>query len=168
MRYTIGKQYLFVNLNKKIEYVVLTCKEHHKVPISFYEEKQADGFIFEDENNKKWFNQYSETNYSQLNTCLDYIVFTKTEDFNKIENPYEAVIMGLINSYLDVKIALEHLKRFIRRFHNDSEIHQKKLTELISLVKKVLGKDVTFKTLSIKGNNGEIKEYPEIQVVIIN
>ncbi|MCX8795898.1 hypothetical protein [Vibrio parahaemolyticus] len=56
------------------EFVVLTCKEEHEVPID-YSNTKSTGYTFSNEEENVIFNnQYPSASYGQLSTAGDYIV----------------------------------------------------------------------------------------------
>lgn len=91
MRYEVGQPYAFATVRfsgrefgdflydprrhilEGIDLVKLTCTEHHKVVIEFYEKDgpKADGFVFVDEQGRTWHNQYPVAYYGQLDDSND-------------------------------------------------------------------------------------------------
>ncbi|EQM48497.1 hypothetical protein D051_0828 [Vibrio parahaemolyticus VPCR-2010] len=62
------------------EFVVLTCKEEHEVPID-YSDSKTEGYTFTDEGENVIFNnQYPSASYGQLSTAGDYIVKALVRD----------------------------------------------------------------------------------------
>lgn len=91
MRYTVGQVYVFATVRFRgreagdflfdprrhtlegIDLVKLTCTEHHKVVVEYYEKDgpKADGFVFVDEQDRTWHNQYPTAYYGQLDDSND-------------------------------------------------------------------------------------------------
>ncbi len=105
-RFTPGKKYLFMRhefalLDKdgnqsgsvhhvgmmmepllNTEFIVLTCKEEHDVPVDYSDDK-AKGYIFTSEElGLDLKNQYPTASYSQLSTAGDYIAKALSKDEN--------------------------------------------------------------------------------------
>ncbi len=62
--------------------VELTCIEHHAVA-SVHDpegEKKYDGYVFQDKNGHRWYNQYPHASYSQLGTDADAYFSLNTRD----------------------------------------------------------------------------------------
>lgn len=95
MRYTLKEEVIFIHVDytpaslrfsskyypwedklNNITLSKLTCTEHHRVPGEWDDEIKYDGFIFTDQNNQRWNNQYPRAAYSQTSNAQDYVVRT--------------------------------------------------------------------------------------------
>jgi hypothetical protein len=98
MRFNVNQKYYFLDLDftptslrfgmiyypwedqlNRLSVVALTCEEHHKVGDGYSEEKKCDGFVFGDEQQASWYNQYPEASYGQIDTSNDWIVRKERE-----------------------------------------------------------------------------------------
>lgn len=109
MRFEVGRNYVFMRvlftgrprlMNRyipwedtldSIQTINLTCKEHHKVPGEFSDERKFDGFIFEDAEGGIWYNQYPNAHYGQLDDRMDY----HAERHFEIKELFEVDDLGL-------------------------------------------------------------------------
>lgn len=73
MRYELGQTYVFLHAPNvdmsaalpKVRHagvapsaLLLTCKEHHRVPLSMGNRTKVDGYVFETPEGERWFNHY--------------------------------------------------------------------------------------------------------------
>lgn len=96
---------------------LLECKEHHKVPNEWDEERKLkdDGFIFEDETGQRWFNQYPQSHYGQLDDTNDRRVFKADGDSHS----------GYLGPWLQHAYEyLENLWRGVHQFRTDESTRQ--------------------------------------------
>lgn len=127
----------------KTEVFRLTVIEHHKVPGEWSDALEYDGYILQDENGARWYNQYPYAIYGQLDDSYDR-VFSRAELHRvgnhdpifssdtvvlteRIEMLYEALLDG-------VKIYENYLAK-IRRYTD--EIYEKLHTAYHGLKKCV-------------------------------
>lgn len=61
---------------------MLTCKEHHRVPNAWDSQNRLDndGFIFEDDAGRVWYNQYPRASYGQMSDEADRRVWMHVVD----------------------------------------------------------------------------------------
>lgn len=170
LRFTVGEDYFFINVDfkkgegsffplfqpwngdtvTKIEIVKLHCAEHHRVRWDCDEndaEPKYDGFVFTDDTDMRWYNQYPSASYGQLDDSANWIA-TRSKPLGDDDPWY---------NYTQVEVYLRRLgdgvKHFIREDSTASEEEMKTrvvaaeglqahFDEIVALLKEQFGMSV--------------------------
>lgn len=63
---------------------MMDCVEHHKVPGEWDDEPKYDGFIFKDQDETTWNNQYPRAAYGQIDDSQNWFVRRVDQDARKM------------------------------------------------------------------------------------
>jgi hypothetical protein len=66
---------IFNHPRLKVRFIVLECIEHHKVPITYADDRMGDGYIFKDQDGNTFNNQYPIASYGQVSDDNDWLFY---------------------------------------------------------------------------------------------
>ena len=185
MRYQVGSDYYFIHVAytagdsavrmtdlflpwqdelHEIRVRKLTCKEHHKVPGDWDDEKKYDGFIFVDEDGAQWNNQYPVASYGQIDTSRDRFV-QKAHADEEIDGFDRAALWEAIRGEWDACNFIDGILRSLNprslEYLGDGEVEkiaamEKFKDQVIEKLEKVSGKKVVIAPWEITRNDGRV------------
>lgn len=172
-RITTSRPYLYWSLSNEsptdIKFIKLTVKEHHKVPDSYSDELEYDGYILVADDGTIFTNQYPLASYGQMSDrgdrifLIDYRGMTQ-EDFNKVfenqvEVPYEYVLIDEVFTPMFKAVTLdkdelpdELLTKLTTTFNHFKDNFTKLFPDM----------ELATAPLTFKGKNGIERSYPNI------
>lgn len=184
MRYTVGHSYAFALISfepvadyfshlyiptihtlNSIDVIVLKCVEHHKVPYAdtFYNnERRADGFIFVDENNRRWVNQYPSAIYGQTDDSNDRVV--QREYIQHVDGE---ITDRFMTRYTDAFSMLAkicealHTKRRVIETDDMRKGFEKYLNDFQTLVEEKIDKKIAYRNVSMT-QEGKLVVYEQL------
>ena len=116
---------MFVGLDTtpvlKTELIRLTVIEHHKVPGEWSAALEYDGYILQDENGARWYNQYPYASYGQLDDSYDR-VFHRSE-LHRVSN-HDPIFSS------DTVVRTERVEQLYAAMLKGVKVYEKDLAEI--------------------------------------
>ena len=105
----------------KTEVIRLTVIEHHKVPGEWSDALEYDGYVLQDENGARWYNQYPYASYGQLDDSYDR-VFRRAE-LHRVGN-HDPIFSS------DTVVLTERIEMLYEAMLDGVKIYEKDLAEV--------------------------------------
>ncbi|AXG67017.1 hypothetical protein HOU08_gp291 [Dickeya phage vB_DsoM_JA29] len=152
---------------KDIQFVVGTCKEHHKVPWDQDPkgEKKYDGFIFELSDGIKATNQYPSASYGQMSDTADGVISLLSHYYEKFDKDFDRISEADVYlEYFSFQRHMENLESAIYKFSpegdkNDPEYYamlNERRTLLITELARQLNMGIRFTQYSVTTKDGSV------------